>query len=257
VTEVPDYLLERSRNRRVALGLLSDDGGSSGGGGEAGGGGAATAAAAGPSTADLIAAAKSAAKLEPEPEAPADPEWVEAARSRRRIPMWVLPILFFLPVWGFVYVKLTEPAPETITALTEGATTYGARCAACHVGDGSGTDGGGVGRPLWQGEILLTFPELDDSMIEWLAIGTNGIGVGNVYGDPDRPGGAHVAGEFGGAMPGFGEQLSEYQIYSVARYIREVLGGEELSGADEEARDAEWEALGGGRDTGGGGGGGH
>lgn len=264
MTEVPEYLLERSRARRVALGLLSDDGGSGGdGGGEGGGGGGAVAAATGPSTADLIAAAKADAKLEVEAEPEADPIWVEAARSRQKIPMWAVPVAFFLPLWAFVYVKLTEPPPEPITALAEGANVYNntGLCASCHIGDGSGTDGGGTGRPLWNGEVLLTFPELDDSMIEWIEIGTEGIGQGNPYGDPNRPGGAHVAGEIGANMPGFGAgastELSDHQIYAVARYVREQLGGEVVTADEIAARDLEWEELGGGQDSGDGGGGGH
>ncbi|MDG2112038.1 MAG: c-type cytochrome [Actinomycetota bacterium] len=256
MTEVPDFLLERSRARRVALGLLDDDGAGASGGGSAGGG-AATATASGPTTADLVAAAKAAAKLETEPEPEADPVWVEAANARNKIPYWVMPIIFFLPLWAFVYVKLTEPPPPNITALTEGATTYAAQCASCHQGDGSGTDGGGIGRPLYNGEVLATFPALDESMITWLETGTAGIGNGNPYGDPGRAGGAQIAGELGAAMPAFGESLSEHQIYSVARYIRESLSGEELSEAEIAERDAEWIALGGGADTGGGGGGGH
>ena len=257
MTEVPEYLLDRSRSRRVALGLLSDDGaGDGGGGGGDAAGGAAVTATSGPSTADLVAAAKADAKLETEPEPEADPIWVEAARSRQRIPMWVLPVAFFLPLWAFVYVKLTEPPPEPITALTEGANTYTAQCASCHLGDGSGSDSGGAGRPLYNGEVLLTFPQLDASMQEWIRVGTDGIGAGNVYGDPNRPGGAHIANETGRVMPAFAD-LSEYQVYSVARYIREVVAGEQIDEVEEATRDAEWEALGGGRDTGGGGGGGH
>ena len=49
-----------------------------------------------------------------------------------------------------------------------------------------------------------------------------------------------------------------YKIYSVARYIREVLSGDLLSEEEIAVRDAEWEELGGGKDLAGGGGhGGH
>ena len=93
-------------------------------------------------------------------------------------------------------------------------------------------------------------------MLYWLAVGSEGIGIGNPYGATDRPGGAHISGETGANMPGFGGALTEYKIYSVARYIREMLSGEQLSEQEIEIRDAEWEALGGGKDLGGGGGGG-
>ncbi len=257
MTEVPEYLLERSRQRRIALGVLEDDGS-----------GAATAAAptatastetaaSGPSQAQMIAAAKEAAKLEVEPTPSADSAWVVAAKTRHRIPVWVLPVLFCLPLWAFVYVQMTDPPPEPITAVNEGAATYAARCASCHVGDGSGSDGGAVGRPLWNGEVLLTFPDFDDSYIDWIAVGSEGIGLGQPYGNPNRPGGAHISGETGANMPAFGEVLNEHQLYSVARYVREIIGGEVVSEDVAAARDAEWEMLGGGAITGGSGGGGH
>lgn len=257
MTEVPEYLFERSRQRRIALGLLEDDGS-----------GAAVAASSadsgdgqvssGPSSADVIAAAKADAKLEQVTDIHIEPHWVTAAKSRTKIPMWVLPIMFFLPLWGFVYVKMTEPPPEPVTAITEGAATYAAQCASCHGGDGAGSEGGGVGRPLYNGEVLLTFPKLDADLILWLTVGSEGIGIGNPYGATDRPGGVHISGETGANMPGFGGTLSDYKIYSVARYIREVLSGESISDEEIEIRDAEWEELGGGKDVSGGhGGGGH
>ena len=256
MTEVPEYLLERSRQRRVDLGLVEDDG-SGGTAAATGTPDSATLASSGPSNADVIAAAKADAKLELQAEPGIEPLWVSAARSRTRIPMWALPVMFFLPLWAFVYVKLTEPPPEPVTAITEGAATYAARCASCHGGAGAGSEGGGVGRPLYNGEVLLTFPRLETDMLHWLEVGSEGIGIGNSYGATDRPEGAHISGETGANMPGFGGTLSEYKIYSVARYIREMLSGEQVSDEEVAARDAKWEALGGGKDVGGGGHGGH
>ena len=256
MTEVPEYLLERSRQRRIDLGLLEDDG-SGGAAAATGTPDSATLASSGPSTADVIAAAKADAKLELQAEPGIEPLWVSAARSRTRIPMWALPVMFFLPLWAFVYVKLTEPPPEPVTAITEGAATYAARCVSCHGGAGAGSEGGGVGRPLYNGEVLLTFPRLETDMLHWLEVGSEGIGIGNSYGATDRPEGAHISGETGANMPGFGGTLSEYKIYSVARYIREILSGEQVSDEEVAARDAKWEALGGGKDVGGGGHGGH
>ena len=255
MTEVPDYLFERSRQRRVALGLISDDGSGGDVPAVAGSGGALATSGAG--TADVIAAAKASAKLEPVGTASVEPAFIIAAKTRNKVPVWVLPIVFFLPLWAFVYVKLTEPPPPPITAISEGAATYTARCVSCHGGDGAGYEGGGIGRPLYNGEVLLTFPDLLQDMIHWLEVGSQGIGLGNVYGDPNRPGGPHISGETGANMPGFGEVLSGHKIFSVLRYIREVISGEDISEEEETYRDMEWEALGGGQDTGGGGGGGH
>ena len=179
MTEVPDYLLERSRQRRIALGLLEDDGSAGGAAPEAAAAGGDSVS--GPSSADVIAAAKADAKLEQITETQLEPEWVIAARTRTKIPMWALPVMFFLPLWAFVYVKLTEPPPEPVTAITEGAATYAAQCASCHGGDGAGSEGGGVGRPLYNGEVLLTFPKLDDDMLYWLAVGSEGIGLSLIH----------------------------------------------------------------------------
>lgn len=237
----------------MALGLLDDDG--SGGSDGAPAGGGAVAEASGPSTADVIAAAKAEAKLEVAAPPPADPPWVTAARRRHRIPMWALSVVFFLPLWGFVYVRVMDEPPEPVTAITEGASTYAARCASCHGASGTGSQDGGVGRPLHDGRVLATFPELGDDLIHWLRVGSEGIGIGNTYGDPARQGGARVAGETGANMPAFEGVLNEHQLYSVARYVREVIGGEEISEEVAAERDAEWEHLGGGGVEGGGGGG--
>lgn len=256
MTEVPEYLLERSRQRRVALGLLDADG-SGGGDGAPAAGGVAVAEASGPSVADTIAAAKADAKLEAPAPPAAEKPWVTAAKRRHRIPMWALPVVFFLPLWGFVYVRVMDEPPEPVTAISEGASTYAARCASCHGASGTGSVDGGVGRPLHEGRVLLTFPELDDDFISWLRVGSEGIGIGNSYGDPNRQGGARIAGDTGANMPAFEGVLNEHQLYSVARYVREVIGGEVISEEVAAERDAEWEHLGGGGVEGGGGGGAH
>lgn len=245
MTEVPDYLFERSRERRRALGLLSDDG-------EAGGGGDAAAAApavASPAAAAPAAAAAIAPPIEPpKPLSPA----AQSAVSRDKVPMWILPVLFLLPIWGFTYVQLLEDdAPIPDTALNRGAAVYATnQCASCH----GGTGGGGVGYQLNDGEALLTFPTVDP-MLDWIAAGTEAWGEGTAIGDPNREGGAHIAGDRA-VMPGFGETLSESDIYAVARFVREQLAGEELTEEEAADRDLQWEDLGGGS-GGGGDGGGH
>ena len=110
MTEVPEHLLARSRERRAALGL----------GGE--GGAAPEAASAAPDAggsevekAAPVAPAKVAASTpavatpkEPEPV----PPYVEAAIRRKRVPYWAMPVIAFLPIWGVLYAQsLTPPEP--------------------------------------------------------------------------------------------------------------------------------------------------
>lgn len=230
MTEVPDHLLQRSRERRAALGL---------GGGDGGGEAAAEAApAAAPEPA--AAAPAPAAGGTPTPPAvpaevaPAEPEpvppYVEAAERRHKIPLWALPVVAFLPLWGFLYAEsLSPPATTEPTPLELGAEIYSANgCAGCHGAGG----GGGTGRPLSGGEVLATFPTIE-GMLEFVALGSEGVGLGEVYGDPDREGGAHVSGDYeGGAlMPAFAETLTPEELLAVVRHERETLSGEELDPA--------------------------
>jgi mono/diheme cytochrome c family protein len=144
--------------------------------------------------------------------------------TRPKVPKWAIPVLAALPLWALVYAgSLYIPsAASADPVLSEGEDIYSTQCASCHGVSG----GGGVGRPLSEGDVLLTFPDPEDQ-IAWVAGGTASVGVGNPYGDPDRPGGQHVAGETaGGEMPAFGETLSEEEIVAVVRYEREILSGE-------------------------------
>jgi mono/diheme cytochrome c family protein len=133
-------------------------------------------------------------------------------------------VLAALPLWALVYAgSLYIPsAADADPVLKEGEGIYLQQCSGCHGGAG----GGGQGRPLANGEVLLTFPDPQDH-IAWVTGGSASVGVGNPYGDPKRPGGQHVAGETaGGQMPAFGGTLSADEIVAVVRYEREVLSGE-------------------------------
>lgn len=219
MTEVPEHLLRRSRERRAALGL-------GGGGGE----GESTPAPAAETTASEVepaAAAPAAAAPAPAEVAVAPPEpvppYVEAALRRKRIPYWVMPIVGLLPIWAILYAGSLSPADTgEATQLDLGAEIYAANCASCH----GATGGGGVGRPLSDGEVLKTFPNIADHL-EFVAAGTQGIGAGTPYGDPAREGGQHVAGSFGN-MPAFGQTLTPEELLAVVRHERETLSGEEV-----------------------------
>ncbi|MEZ5145318.1 MAG: c-type cytochrome [Acidimicrobiales bacterium] len=219
MTEVPEHLLARSKARRAALGL----------GGDAGGG-EAEAPAAAPATesaavekATPSAPAKAAAT--PATATPKEPEplppYVEAAMTRKKIPVWAMPVILFLPLWGILYAQTLSAAPtKEKTQLELGAEVYAAKCASCH----GSTGGGGVGRPLANGEVLKTFPTIDQQM-EFIHVGTDGF-AGQGYGNPNREGGQHIAGSFGAKMPAFLGALTDAELLAVARHERETLGGE-------------------------------
>jgi mono/diheme cytochrome c family protein len=223
VTEVPEHLLKRSRDRRAALGLGGGDGGDSGGGEETS---AASASSAVESAAPAGAAARPAAVEPLEVAAPPRrvPKYVRASLERKRIPLWVMPVLAFLPIWGVIYVNtLSKPYSNVPTQLVDGATVFSS-CSSCHGSNGEG----GAGRQLNEGQVLLTFPHLADQL-EFVWQGDVGTGIGNVYGDPNRPGGAHKAGDFNGGatlMPAWNGALTQAQLLDVVRHERETLSGQ-------------------------------
>src|SRR5438132_1493922 len=109
MTEVPEHLLRRSRERREALGLTPV-----GSGGEAPAPAAeppAEAPAEGPPEEEAAAAVATAEAAPvpaeatpPAPAGPAIPEYVVAAAARRTgIPVWMVPVLAILPIWAILY----------------------------------------------------------------------------------------------------------------------------------------------------------
>ncbi len=225
MTEVPEHLLKRSRDRRAALGLGGDDGG----GGEDAPAAAAPAESAGsgvaaatPTAAAPAAAATPAVAPEPEPV----PPYVEAAVRRKKIPIWAMPVLAFLPVWAILFLGgLSKASTGEPTQLEQGATIFAAQCASCHGAGG----GGGVGRPMTDGNLVKTFPDIL-GQLEFVALGSAGTGPdGTPYGDPAREGGQHTTYSWNGnAMPAFGKTLTNAELLAVVRYEQEVLSGRVL-----------------------------
>ncbi|HEV2071052.1 MAG TPA: c-type cytochrome, partial [Acidimicrobiales bacterium] len=171
--------------------------------------------------APAAAAPAPAAPAAPPPPPPPPPPYVTAAMSRPKIPVWALPVLAMLPIWAIVYAGVLFVPEEGITdpVLLEGQGVFDRSCASCHGSEG----GGGVGRPLNAGEVVLTFPDPADH-IAFVAQGSPPEGT--AYGNPDRPGGQHIARENGAAMPAFADLLTEEELLAVVRYEREILGGE-------------------------------
>jgi len=228
VTEVPDHLLKRSQDRRAALGLGGDGGGDDGGS-------AAPAVAASadeprpgtglaPAPAAATAAARPAAAVPAEVAPPEPlPPYVQAALKRKKIPIWAMPMLAFLPVWAIIYVGGLSPASTgEPTQLELGAEIYAARCASCHGANG----GGGVGRAFSGGEVAKTFPDII-GQLDFVWRGSNELGpAGTPYGDPAREGGAHATLSYNGnPMPAFKDVLTEAELLAVVRYEHEVLAG--------------------------------
>ncbi len=191
VTEIPEHLLKRSRERRAALGLSSDEGG---------GDAPATPAAAAPAASAAVEPAGASTPAVPPPPAPPavvapppppPPEYVQAAMRRKRIPYWALPVVALLPLWAFIYQwSLTPPSATISGPLAEGEAIYTANCASCHLPTGAGDSAGGIGRQLSNGEVLLTFPDIADQ-ISFVMTGSDPY-IGKPYGDPDRPGGPQI-----------------------------------------------------------------
>ncbi len=228
MTEIPEHLLKRSRERRAAAG----------GGGE---GAASDAPAAAVERAAAPVPAKAAAPKEapkaPPPPKP-DPPYVVAAKRRRRIPFWAMATLSLLPVWAFLYVRSVTEAEVVVEGpIGLGAEVYN-QCSSCHAANGQG----GAGRPLWQGSVLATFPRIED-MLNFVYVGSQQYVSQGVesFGDPNREGGAHVPLAYNGApMPGFGGQLTDYQILAVVCHERYTLSGADPTSEEWAAEYAEW-----------------
>ena len=94
MVEIPDYLLERSREARARL-TGADPGGE----------------ATSESSSETAVATTEAAPVEPvvtepeiekvEPPKPIAP-WVLAAQERKKIPVWMAPVALFIPIWAFM-----------------------------------------------------------------------------------------------------------------------------------------------------------
>ena len=224
MTEIPEHLLKRSRERRALLE------------GESGESTAPAAPAAATTPAATAEAAPAAAQAPsapatrgqaPAPAAPPPPKpdsaVVAAYKRRNRIPYWAMLALALLPLWAFMYARaVTTQAEAAAGPLAVGTDTYSV-CASCHGGDGSG----GVGPAFTDGEVLQTFPHIEDQL-RFVYYGSEQYAAAGVdiYGNPDREGGPHVVFGFSGAaMPAWGGNLTDAEILGVVCHERYDLGG--------------------------------
>jgi len=215
VTEVPEHLLRRSKERRSAIG-----GGGDGGSEPSASSGEASGTAAAASAVEPVAAAAAPAPVE-EPPKPVPP-YVAAALRRPKVPKFAIPVLAALPVWALIYAGTMSKSTSVDPQIKLGGQIFAANCSGCHGAAGEG----GTGRPL--NEVLKTFPDVKDHLA-WIENGSPAAGT--PYGDPKRPGGQRIAGSngFTAKMPGFKGTLSADEIAAVARYERVTFGGEAAS----------------------------
>lgn len=154
----------------------------------------------------------------PEPIAP-DSEWVARAKSRQKVPYWVMPLLLFLPFWLIMYVGTLEAPTREEGVLYEGGVVYvEAGCANCHGAAGAG----GTGPAFTGGSIIETFADAEGQMA-WVTHGSQGFSDAGLdtYGDN-----ATAIGSYNGsAMPAFGADLTTEELIAVVFYERIELGG--------------------------------
>lgn len=212
--EVPEHLLQRSRERRAALTGADAPA-------PAAAEGAPAASATPATTGEAAPAPAAAAAVVEEPAAPVgpDPRILKLREAQqRRIPTWAFPALVALPFWAILYIGAfgsheshAEETPEQV-----GARVYAGSCASCHGGSGEG----GAGPALAGGEAAITFPNEADH-VAWVREGSQTKPRGTPYGDPARAGGQRTV-ESGG-MPSFAGTLSEEEIAAVVAYERGSL----------------------------------
>jgi mono/diheme cytochrome c family protein len=213
LTEIPEHLLRRSRERRAALGLGGDAPADEPGGAESSGG---EAAAPAPAAAATPAPRPATPVEEPKPEPPKpDPVYIQAAKRRRRVPYWAMSVLAAMPLWAYVYVRTLEPPPAgEDDPLVLGAEQY-SQCSSCHGAQGEG----GSGPAMADGAIQATWPDWRDHMM-WVRLGSEGW-PGSTYGAQNRT--------KQGGMPAWG--LTDQELAEVVLHER-ILGGEEITEED-------------------------
>jgi hypothetical protein len=221
MTEIPEHLLKRRRAAKVKDEPSGDAGADSG---------ASTAAVTPAATGDsapagppALAAAAAAIPADAPPVAAAPkPHFIEAAESRKKMPMWAMFMLAFVPLWAVSFGGTMQLPDVEDPLFTEAAEVYNVTggCSGCHGGGG----GGGTGYQLSDGSVVETFPHLADQMVH-VNRGSAAI-TGQAYGAV-RADGQRVAGTRG-AMPA-ATTLTEIELELVVFHERVVLAGEDTS----------------------------
>ena len=214
MAEVPQRLLDMSKARRALLaGKPAPEASAPAASTEV----AVAASAAAPVAKAAPAGGGSGAVSSPYPVIPASPL---APKGFRFAKMGSVFLLTATPIWAlFMFSAWAKPHVKGDTPAKAGAALYAVNCAGCHNANGSGTEGGGIGRPLWNKNAEKTFP---DPAAQLAYIWRGSCEKGVPYGDPAREGGQHAA---KGGMPAFAGSLSATQLAYIVAYERSSLSG--------------------------------
>jgi Cytochrome c len=214
VAEVPQRLLDMSKARRALLaGKPAPEASAPAASTEV----AVAATAATPAAKAAPASGGSGVASSPYPVIPASPL---APKGFRFAKMGSVFLLTVTPIWAlFMFSAWAKPHVKGDTPAKSGAALYAANCAGCHNANGSGTEGGGIGRPLWNKNAEKTFPDPAEQLA-YIWHGSCEKGV--PYGNPAREGGQHAA-KIG--MPAFAGSLSATQLAYIVAYERSSLSG--------------------------------
>ena len=206
LTEVPEHLLRRAKERRAAAGGSASEAGA-------------------PATDATSKEVEPAAAATPAPAGggggagvPAEPGALEppytgpppAPPRKQRVPAWAMPVLVALPLWAVLYggafgERSTEEGGDM------GKNVYLAQgCSGCH----GPTGGGGVGPAM--DDVVETFPDFADH-VEWIRTGSAPF-KGQPYGATGKTA--------TGGMPGFPD-LSDEEVVAVVCHERVTLAGGE------------------------------
>lgn len=219
MVEVPEHLLQRSRDRRKDLGATTGDEPAT----EVPPSETTAAPAVAETQAPAAAAGPSLPELpdlepDPEPEPQLEPvrPWVQAALTRKKIPVWAVPVLIFLPFWAIIFAGTLESPERDSEIIALGREVYegSGGCAGCHGAEG----GGGVGPALVDGEVMATFNDWEDHVI-WVINGSPAE-PGTPYGDD-----GDISLGAANGMPANGEKLNAREILAVVYFERVELGG--------------------------------
>ena len=153
MTEIPEHLLKRSKERRAALGLPGGEGGDAApppASGEGEAAGEVTPA----ETAPVAARAATPEPAAPPPPPPATAALRPGRPTAARIPYWAMPVLALLPFWAIMYSNSVQVPPGERRPAGRGRRgLLGAAAAA------TAPPAAAAPAPqLSEGEVLLTFP---------------------------------------------------------------------------------------------------